>query len=338
MPNLLNSAAGEPVRRYLLSLARKSGAKPEKIPAERDLAEHLGVARGTVREAIASLEAQNYLIRIPGRKGAFTNPRTADSVLISIGVLTTVNWFNRLRQQMLRGFSDVLFENGVDFSFHIELWDGKSEARLVQNIRHSGHSLLLSLNEGAVPVRPIRDLGIPFIDYPGTLQFDEVHAGHVVADFFLKRGCRKVIYWCPDTERYCHFQARMRENHAQCLWETPDQVGKAEQVLSRGLLKKTDGMFLGYNQRNISNMLDFLSATRAKFPVLLPPVVSLQARLKDYAGLDLHRMDLKFLDNAHLEAGRQMGAYALELLRDPQAQPAFTPIRYYKLQDGEQRT
>ena len=70
MVNLINSGAGEPVRRYLLSLARQTGSQPEKIPAERDLAELLGVARGTVREAIASLEKQNYLIRIPGRKGA----------------------------------------------------------------------------------------------------------------------------------------------------------------------------------------------------------------------------------------------------------------------------
>lgn len=332
-----NCAAGEPVRRYLLSLVRRSGRRPEKIPAERDLAERFGVARGTVREAIAALEAQNYLIRIPGRKGAFTDPRNADAVQISIGILTPVNWFDRMRQQILRGFSDVLFENGIDFSLHMELRDGMSDPRFAQNIRYSGHSLLLNLDADTVPDGLVRNMGIPVIECRRDLLFDEVHAGHLVADFFLKRGCRKVIYWCPDTDRYCHFQERMRKKHGECLAETPDQVGRAEQVLSRRQLKKADGMFLGLNHRNISNMLEFLSEAKAEFPILLPPFSGTRERLKDHAGLDLHMMDLNFLDDARLRAGRQLGMYALELLRDPQAKPAFMPVRYYKLKSGRGR-
>ena len=335
MVNLINSGAGEPVRRYLLSLARHTGSQPEKIPAERDLAELLGVARGTVREAIASLEKQNYLIRIPGRKGAFTNPQNADTVLISIGILAPDNWFNRKRQQILRGFSDVLFENGIDFSFHFELSNGLTRPQLIQNIRYSGYSLLLNLDEDCIQDNAIPDIGIPVINYRRDLLSDEVHAGHLIADFFLKRGCREVIYWCPDTNRYCHFQERMRENHAECRHETPDQVGKAEQVLTRSLLKKTDGMFLGYNPYNISNMLEFLSAAKVKFPILLPPWPGQKGWLKDHPGLELNLMDLNFLDNSRLQIGRQLGNYALELLHDPLAKPAYTPVRYYKLQDGK---
>ena len=334
MANLINSAAGEPVRRYLLSLARHTGSQPEKIPAERDLAELLGVARGTVRDAIASLEEQNFLIRLPGRKGAFTNPKLADTVTLSIGVLTSVNWFDRRHQQTLRGFSDVLFENDIDYSFHMELTGSIIDRRLIQTIRHSGYSLLLNLCEDCIQDKAIRDIGIPVIDYRRDVLSDEVHAGHLIADFFLKRGCRKVIYWCPDTNRYCHFQERMLENQAECLHETPDQVGRAEQVLTRNRLKEADGMFLGHNPYNISNMLEFLSAAKVKFPVLLPPSLGQQEKLKDYSGLNLHLMNLKFLDDAHLQAGRQLGNYALELLRDPLAKPAYAPIRYYKLQNA----
>ena len=44
---------------------------------------------------------------------------------------------------------------------------------------------------------------------------------------------------------------------------------------------------------------------------------------------------LNFLDNSRLQIGRQLGNYALELLHDPLAKPAYTPVRYYKLQDGK---
>ena len=335
MAKIINSAAGEPVRRYLLSLARQAGSQSVKIPAERDLAELLGVARGTVREAIASLEAQNYLIRIPGRKGAFTNPQNSDTVQISIGILASLNWFNRMRQLMLRGFSDVLFENGIEFTFHIELGSGMTRQQLIQNIRHSGHSLVLNLDEKRMPENAVQEIGIPVIDCCSKQLADEVHAGHFVADFFLKRGCRNVIYWCPDTNRYCHFQERMLENHAECLHETPEQVGKADQVMTLSQLKEADGMFLGHNHYNISNMLEFLSAAKVKFPILLPPYHGQDSWLREYPGLELNLMDLSFLDDSHLQTGRRLGECALEMLRDPLAKPVYTPVRYYKLQEDK---
>ena len=333
MANLINSAAGEPVRRYLLSLARHTGSQPEKIPAERDLAELLGVARGTVRDAIASLEEQNFLIRIPGRKGAFTNPKLADTVTLSIGVLTSVNWFDRLHQQTLRGFSDVLFENDIDYSLHMELTGGTIDQKLIQTIHHSGYSILLNLNEKDELAEIFRDTGLPVIHSSRQL-FDEVHAGHVIADFFLKRGCRKVVYWCPDTARYCHFQERMVKAHTECLAETPEQVGRAEQVMTRNRLKKVDGMFIGHSPYNIADMLEILSAEKVRFPILLPPSLGQEIRLRDYPHLDLYQMDLKFWDDAILQTGRQLGMYALELLHDPQAKPVYTPVPYYKTPDG----
>ena len=333
MVKLHNSPAGEPVRRYLLSLARRTGSRPEKIPAERELAELLGVARGTVREAIASLEKQNFLLRLPGRKGAFTNPRTANAVMISVGVLTADNWFDRLRQQTLRGFFDVLFENRIDFSFHIELSDGKADDRFVQTIRYSGHSVLLNFEGDPAQVELIRGIGIPIVDYRRDLLFDEVHAGTLIADFFLKRNCRKVIYWCADDARCRHFQERMRKDQAEYIIEPRDGSGRAESFLTAARLKKTDGMFLGWNLYNADDMLKFLSAKKAGFPILLPPIPALEMRAKDYPQLDLHPMDLGFWDEAILRTGRQLGFHALELLRDPRAKPDYMPVRYYKITD-----
>jgi|GEM_PF-5967818 len=333
MARSLNSPAGEPVRRYLLFLARRTGIRPEKIPAERELAGLLGVARGTVREAIAFLVQQNYLLRIPGRKGTFTNPLMADAISISVGVLSRANWFDRQRQQILRGFFDVLFENRINYSCHLEFCSGLPDSRFMKTIRCSGHSLLLDLREYSGEAEMIRSTGIPVVDFRSDLLYDEVHAGQLVADFFLKRGCRKVVYWCPDHQRFSHFQEHMLKNHAKCLAETREQIGKAEQFLSRRLLKTVDGMFLGLNSCNISNMLEHLSAEKARFPILLPPSPAQEKRVKEYPDLDIHLMDLIFYDNANLQIGRQLGSHALELLRDPLAKPVCSPVRYYKLQD-----
>ena len=335
MVKSLNFPAGEPVRRYLLSLARRTGVRPEKIPAERELAELLGVSRGTVREAIAFLMQQNYLIRIPGRKGAFTNPVTANAVTISIGALCTANWIDRPRQQILRGFSYVLFENRIASSYHLELSSNMTGDQFMKAIRSSGYSLLLNLRGHSGQLETIRGLGIPIIDFRREELYDDVHAGRLVADFFLKRGCRKVVYWCPDIAPYCrrflHFQERMLKHHATCPAETKEQIGKAEKYLDRRELKTVDGMFLGLNPCNISNMLDLLAAEKAEFPILLPPSLAQEKRVKDYPDLDIHLMDLDFYDNANLQIGRQLGTQALELLRDPQAKPDCVPVRYYKL-------
>ena len=291
------------------------------------------MARGTVREAIASLEKQKFLIRLPGRKGAFTDPRTANAVMISVGVLTADNWFDRLRQQTLRGFFDVLFENRIDFSFHIELTGGTADDRFVQTLRYSGHSLLLNFEGEPARVDLIRGIGIPIVDYRRDLLFDEVHAGRLIADFFLKRNCRKVVYWCADDERCRHFRERMQRDRAECIVEPRDQIGRAGSFLTAARLRKTDGMFVGWNLYNADDMLKFLSARKAKFPILLPPIPGLEARAKDYPQLNIHPMDPGFWDAAVLRTGRQLGRYALELLRDPQAKPDYTPVRYYKITD-----
>ena len=62
--------AGEDAKRRLLEQIRSGALEPgAKLGGERDLARALGVSRSTVRQALASMEREGAVRRIPGRGG-----------------------------------------------------------------------------------------------------------------------------------------------------------------------------------------------------------------------------------------------------------------------------
>jgi GntR family transcriptional regulator len=62
--------AAERVRRQLLDQIEHGLLRPgERLGAERDLAQTLGVSRSTVRQALAALESAGAVRRVPGRGG-----------------------------------------------------------------------------------------------------------------------------------------------------------------------------------------------------------------------------------------------------------------------------
>jgi len=63
-------------------LTRHDFPADTRLPAERDLAERLGVSRGDLRKALATLEAEGQLWRHVG-KGTFTGPRAIEVMSLS---------------------------------------------------------------------------------------------------------------------------------------------------------------------------------------------------------------------------------------------------------------
>jgi GntR family transcriptional regulator len=78
--------AAEEVRRRLLDQIGRGQLRPgERLGAERDLAIALGVSRSTVRAALATLEAEGVVRRVPGRGGGtFVHQRKVDRDLSQV--------------------------------------------------------------------------------------------------------------------------------------------------------------------------------------------------------------------------------------------------------------
>jgi len=78
--------AAEEVRRRLLDQIGRGQLRPgERLGAERDLALDLGVSRSTVRAALATLEAEGVVRRVPGRGGGtFVHQRKVDRDLSQV--------------------------------------------------------------------------------------------------------------------------------------------------------------------------------------------------------------------------------------------------------------
>jgi GntR family transcriptional regulator len=74
------------VRQRIIAMVECGALKPgERVGAERDLAERLGVSRSTLRQALASLESAGVLRRVPGRSGGiFVAPGKVDRDLSRI--------------------------------------------------------------------------------------------------------------------------------------------------------------------------------------------------------------------------------------------------------------
>ncbi len=77
-PKIRNRIAGD-FRARILSGTLAEGSR---LPTEKEMARHLGIARETMREALSLLEEENLVERIPGR-GTFVTSRKRDDKVIS---------------------------------------------------------------------------------------------------------------------------------------------------------------------------------------------------------------------------------------------------------------
>ncbi|MBA2456237.1 MAG: GntR family transcriptional regulator [Nocardioidaceae bacterium] len=69
-PGLALGPAADDIRRRLLDqIGRGQVRTGDRLGAERDLAQSLGVSRSTVRQALAALEVAGFVRRVPGRGG-----------------------------------------------------------------------------------------------------------------------------------------------------------------------------------------------------------------------------------------------------------------------------
>ena len=325
--------AGEPVRRYLMSLVSQGGKTPVKIPAERELAEMLGLSRGTVRRAIAYFEESHFLMRLPGRKGAFTDPRASRMVMASIGIVMDANWFEHRRIIILKGFSDALTELKINHSCCFEFRRSLDNETFAESLRYSGHSLLLVLQSEDAHFQE-KELGsgkIPVISYDASRLFDHEYAGETIAEFFLRRKCRKVIFWCVDNLKRESFLRHLAENGAECI-ECCNQLNEPLSKIGKSKLKSADGIFISGTLHNgIYAALDYLAKIKSRIPVLLRPLEEEDQLKAEYPTLDVHCLSHVAENHALYQAAWNLGCQAADILSGRPVRE--TPkLRHYEIE------
>ena len=169
------------IKNYLLQRIAKAGTEPEKLPSEMELCTKFGVSRITVRRAIESLEQISYIIRIPGRQGAFTNPKVAMAVPHIIGILGgngTRNYVNAPTAEILTGFMAEMKDADCDFEFMILNISGNQDAaREIENMALDGLLWIMPDDEMIDPINRLVQENYPIVTlgsiYNSTLRIPE---------------------------------------------------------------------------------------------------------------------------------------------------------------------
>lgn len=142
----------EAVVHYLLSRIRHAGVDPELLPGEMELCEKFKVSRVTVRRAIESLIAGAYIIRLPKRRGAFTNPEMAKSIPYPVGIAVDMGYTFSIDGSAAMALSGFLKKMGSDENcswlyIYLNISSGESLENIIENNNLQGAFLDLSMRE-----------------------------------------------------------------------------------------------------------------------------------------------------------------------------------------------
>ena len=330
-----NSSATEAVRRYLLQIISKSGPEPERLMSERDLAEHLHLSRVTVRRAIADLEEANYIIRLPGRKGAFTNPAVASEVEHTIGIVVYQNYIGQIFSQFISGLSRELYRCGHHYNYSLFQRSGQSASQMAFELENSGYDCIVwhiqspedlevigLLHQHNFPVFTLCNPNFPEWGMaPGrNYGIDMKQSGEAMASFFTGKKCRNAAFCCSGGDSV------MSESFRNALCQhgirlAPENVfpGEKEFLKARSRLWKEgiDGLFCSLDEPRIRTLLEALSGSRQarKIPILLPARnFSIRCR-KDYSSLQIFYPDIHFYQEQCIALGKHLAKGIIAYLK-----------------------
>ena len=232
------------VKNYLLQCIAKAGTEPERLLSEMELCSKFGVSRITVRRAIQSLEKIDYIIRIPGRQGAFTNPKIAMAVPHIVGILCgdgTRNYVNSLTAEILTGFMNEMKCIDCDFEFMLLNINGdQNAAQAIENMALDGLLWIMPeenivgqidlLIEKEYPVVTLDSIYNSYAQRPvkNTISRDFERGGIMYAELMIKHHHRNVPLLGAYNSSAQGFHNEMRKNGIhlprEFFIETPEEV------------------------------------------------------------------------------------------------------------------
>ena len=346
MNPLRYSPAAEPVRRFLLRRISQCGDVPEKIPSERELAGMLGISRASVRHAIAELEQNDFLIRLPGHNGAYANPRYSAVVDHCIGIAVHQNFLNSLTARMLGEVSGELSRRGAIFCFNLYHVPEELNEEVLAGLKNSGFDALIwviNYDEEFEAVRYLQERNFPVIcivygTLPGVKPQDNVYdfdiedAGKVMAEYLLSRNCRKLLYFGNDQGKADAFlaEAVRRGAKGEVLPAAPGMMEALPRLVARGAV---DGIASSASKAWTTEMLDIIQkAAPEKRPVIFLQPTTFSDRAKEvYPELDITCADFSFLLGQWAVLGKRVGSDIFDLLAGKGRKHSGVRFKYYAL-------
>ncbi len=337
------SPATEPVRRYLLQMIAKSGPEPERLISERDLAEKLRLSRVTVRRAIEELEEIQYIIRLPGRKGAFTNPAMSSMVDHCIGLVVSQNYIGQIFSQFIGGITNELYAQRYAYNFSLFNYRRNAPEDVAFELENSGYDCLVwhtqapedlevieLLLEHDFPVLTICNPNYPEWGHPsrGWYGLDNDFAGRTLASYFIREQCGNIVYCSDNTV----FLSSFRDELAKHGILLPDNnILQDENDLPTLLASGTDGLCCLQSQSQTKILLDLISRQEHgnKLKILLPPSMNSERHRKEYPNLHIILPDTDYYQRQCLALGEEVARGIIGVLNGKQSAPEGVLLKSY---------
>ena len=294
-----------PIKRYLLHCVARAGAEPELLMGELELCAKFGVSRVTVRRAIDELLRADYVIRLPKRRGAFSNPEMAMAVPRCVGIVSGHEAIyscltGLVVSGFLRGLSDVLCDfsfvsldirNAGDADLEIEnmgldalFWVTPDEAWLgaIDRLLSRQYPLVAVASPYSASYRPPRS---------NYITFDFASVGVDRAEHFLKLGRRNIVYCGERGQTFEAFARTLGEAGVAfdqaCLLETVAEVkARLPELLASG---GVDGLVSDGAYNRLRAVLDIVNDYPGadRVALLADRMPSWQDFMGKYPGLDV---------------------------------------------------
>lgn len=299
----------EPIKRFLLHCVAKAGSQPERLPNELEIGVRFKVSRRTVHSAVADLLQIGYIQHLSGHRGLFSNPAYSSLVPYAIGVVSVCGnctYLGYYQALVLSSFLSCLTVFKYTLSFmtlcgHPEQADVEIQNSGIDAIfwllpepdYYPAISRLLDNDFPVIPVTSLTDFRIP-VPSDTYLGMDFRHIGRERAKFFLRHGCRNLVYCGFYGTVYEEFRSVLAAHSVPFL--PSHHLPDTEAVLKDlpGLLshERIDGLVCDGADDQHNQALRILSECpyRNEICILLAIGLDHEQLQKDYTALRLHSL------------------------------------------------
>ena len=199
----VSSQVADFVRAKIVNRELKPG---ERLPSTNDLVKFSGLGSQTIRTAMIELEAEGLIESSRGR-GTFVKSDSKDNHIKKLAILGAFSED--------KNFSEILYPNTLAGAFsecekrnisahivppYLSLGSPKDVLKVLKSEKCQGVLWFFPSTEDVDTLKYLKDFGVPvvissqsgFARTFSCVECDELHGGHLLAEYFLEHHCPKV--------------------------------------------------------------------------------------------------------------------------------------------------